>query len=63
MFLIFKDLSMMELVYYTCKLSTSTDPTWEFIYTPKLASNIVFGDILFPAAPVFCFFDQKLAAI
>ena len=29
----------MELVYYTCKLSTSTDPTWEFefIYTPKLA--------------------------
>jgi hypothetical protein len=42
------------------KLSSSTDPAWEFMYTPKLA---VTWDILFPAAPVFCFFGQKLAAI
>jgi hypothetical protein len=49
MLLIYKDLSMMELIYCTNLCTPQNRP--------------LLWDILYPAAPVFCFFGQTLAAI
>jgi hypothetical protein len=45
----------MELIYY--KLSTSTDPAWEFMYTPKLAFTV--GHFVSRCA-CFLFFWSKI---
>jgi hypothetical protein len=61
MLLIYKDLSIDDgMIGLLKKLSNSTDPAWEFIYTPKLA---VFVGHFVSSCAFFCFIGQKLAAI